>query len=101
MGNPSWYEHVDLMQILIAALVVLVGFLLTVGLKVGFHLLMKKMDELCEAMDSKADQEDLDTALKEHIEIWRRVNHHSHVINCNQEGCKPECGRVVISEGPS
>jgi hypothetical protein len=29
------------------------------------------------------------------------VNHHSHVINCDRDGCKPECGKVVISEGPS
>jgi len=99
--QPSWFEHVDLMQVLLAVLVALVGLLISVGLKVGFRLLMNKMDDMCGEIKGKADQRDLDANGKEHVEMWRRVNHHSHVINCNQEGCKPECGRVVISEGPT
>ncbi|MCX5818994.1 MAG: hypothetical protein NT047_03660 [Deltaproteobacteria bacterium] len=98
---PSWYEHVDLMQIILAALIALVGILLGVGLKVGFKLLMTKMNEMCIDIKGKADQTDLDTNKEDHAEMWRRVNHHSHIINCNQDGCKPECGQVVISEGPS
>jgi hypothetical protein len=100
-GQPSWLAHADLMGLLIVALIAIVGILLGVIFEGGKNVLLGKMNEMCTSIKGKADSEDLKAATAEHSEMWHRINHHGHVINCNQDGCKPECGKVVISGGPS
>ncbi len=67
--QPSWYEHVDLMQLTIIGLILAVAWY------------------------EKADRRKLREEIKD---LWRRTNHHKHLINCNSKECKPECGEVVI-----
>jgi len=69
MDHPSWFEHVDLMQVLIAALIILIAW-------------YEKKDRRRLSEDAK--------------DIWERVNHHSHEIECNKNDCKPKCGKVLI-----
>jgi len=35
---------------------------------------------------------------REHDHLWARVNTHSHQAECKKEECRPQIGRIVISE---
>jgi hypothetical protein len=69
MQHPSWFEHVDLMQLIIIGLILVVAWY------------------------EKADRTRLRAEIKD---LWKRTNHHKHIIVCNTTACKPECGEVVI-----
>lgn len=80
-GMPSWYEHVDLMQIIIVALILIVAWFM----KRDLNRFEDKLTTVCGAINDKADIADVkqkadETAnTKEHSEMWSRINHHKHM----------------------
>ena len=88
MTNPSWYEHVDLMQLIIAALILLVGWFA----KRDITRIETKITSLCSTINAKASKKDNDS---EHEDMWRRINHHHHTPKHKVVG---ETGDVIIVE---
>lgn len=80
-NQPTWFEHVDLMQLIIAGLILLVGWFV----KRDLNRFENKLNGVCNTMKLKVDKTDNDA---EHIDIWKRVNHHKHA----------DTGEVVIVE---
>jgi hypothetical protein len=81
MTNPSWFEHVDLMQLIIALLILIVGWFA----KRDITRIETKIVNVCSVAGTKVDKKDNED---EHEQLWKRINHHSHTEN----------GKVVLTE---
>jgi hypothetical protein len=90
-GQPSWYEHVDLMQVIIVVLL----FIISGFIKRDLYRFENKLTGVCEAITQKADLDEVKKKAdeqkntSEHIDLWRRINHHKHLEST---------GEVVIVE---
>ena len=82
--TPSWFEHADLMSVIIAFLILTMISFFGWFMKREFNNFANQLKIACKEINKKADKEDVE---KECKELWERVNHHEH----NNKG------RVVIS----
>lgn len=91
MTNPSWYEHVDLMQVIIVLLILIVAWFI----RRDFTRFEAKLESMCASINKKGDADEVKRKAnaqendEEHEELWKRVNHHKHV---------DVTGEVVIAE---
>lgn len=91
MVNPSWYEHVDLMNGTIVILVMLLGWFI----RKDFRHFNAKLDKACDGIDKKADKTEFERTKKE---LFYQIHEHDHQIECDVDNCKPKTTGVIIRE---
>ena len=89
--TPTWFEHPDLMNLIIGALVVLVGFFI----KREFNRFGDKLTGVCTALEKKASADELEKFKK--ITFFQ-LHEHDHQIECGVADCKPKTTGVIIRE---
>lgn len=100
--QPDWAEHsvtlVIIAFVFISALVSIIGVLIRYIFKSGENRLMRKMEEICEAIKGKADVKEVKQIEEQQKVLFRRVNTHGHDIDCSAAGCKPETKAVLLHD---
>lgn len=88
---PSWFEHVDLMNVIIGLLCFIVaGFV-----KREFKRFESKLNEMCKELSEKATTKEL-TAFRRLA--FHHLHDHDHHVKCNADNCKPTTAGVIIRE---
>lgn len=91
MTTPSWFQHPDLMNLLIGFLILVVGWFI----RREFVKFDVKLDSACKGVSSKVDKE----SFKEFKEtVYYQLHEHDHQIECDVDNCKPKTAGVIIRE---
>lgn len=89
--NPSWFEHVDLMNVVIGLLCFIVaGFV-----KREFKRFENKLTAVCDELKNKATTAELEKFKKV---AFFQLHEHDHQIECNAADCRPKTMGVIIRE---
>jgi len=82
MAEPSWFQHADLMNILIGFLILIVGWFI----RREFRNFDTKLDTACRRVDNKVEKNDFE------------LHEHDHHIECSAADCRPKTTGVIIRE---
>ena len=91
MAEPSWFQHADLMNILIGFLILIVGWFI----RREFRNFDTKLDTACRRVDNKVEKNDFE---KFKGNVYYQLHEHDHHIECSAADCRPKTTGVIIRE---
>ena len=88
---PSWFEHVDLMNVIIGLLCFIVaGFV-----KHEFNNFKDNLAMVCAELNKKVKQDEFE---KFKNVVYFQLHEHDHQIECTADDCRPKTTGVIIRE---